>query len=106
MSYDVDMVIRQDEMQATVCECGNYTYNVRPMYSLAGIDGLYSLCGMRGHEAAPILDKAIAHMEANRAAHEKLNPSNGWGDYTGALNFLRKIRTGCGDYPNAYLSVS
>ena len=102
----MDMIIKQDDLSAVVCKCGNYTYNVSPMYRAAGIDGLGSLDGMRGSEAARLLDKAIVHMETNRAQHERMNPSNGWGDYNGALNFLRKIRMACGDYPNAYVSVS
>jgi hypothetical protein len=38
--------------------------------------------------------------------YELLNPDNGWGDYEGAVYFLKDILDACKNYPNARIEIS
>ena len=91
----------------TDIEVGNYTYNVNPMYARAmNIKGLSkALEGKKCKRLIPLLKGGIANMENNPDVYKRMNPENGWGDYEGALDFLRKIFNKCNEYPNYKVRV-
>ena len=105
MSYDVwaEMETGNEPMSS---EGINYTYNVSEMLTRAsGKDRfIYDfLTGMTCKDAVPILREAIQKMEDNPKEYKKLNPSNDWGDYDGCLEFLKKIKNICVNFPNAII---
>lgn len=111
MSYDVYLMASVDTgattgpLQITVEEIGNYTFNVGGMWRKALGCSLMELNDQKAGDVLPILDKAVAEMESNRAEYEAMNPPNGWGNYVGALNFLRRLQSGCRYHPKAKIVV-
>lgn len=85
----------------------NYTYNVSPMYykAFAGDEGIRGLDGCKCELAETILINAIEYMEQNKDEMIFLNPSNGWGDYWGALALLKKLQNWCISKPHAIIRV-
>jgi hypothetical protein len=113
MSYDVSLTINTGKADHEVVDCGNYTYNVSPMYRKAfplatkGIQlGINCLHDMRADAAAEILNVAIDAMVQNKEEYIALNPSNGWGNYDGALSFLCNIRSLCLIHPLCTVKIS
>jgi hypothetical protein len=85
----------------------NITHNVSRMWAKAGVfDALYDGGGKTAGEIAASLAAGVAHMESNRSDYIPLNPENGWGNYEGALDFLREYAGACRDNPKAVVSVS
>ena len=88
----------------------NVTYNVSPMFRLAleGVteDGLWGLNKMPHEQALSALEHAIRYFIEHRERLEGLNPSNGWGSYSSALEDLRAFRRWLEDNPGAVLEVS
>ena len=85
----------------------NYTHNVSRMWTKAGCwDALYESAGKRAGETLPVLDAAIAAMEADPDAYIALNPPNGWGDYESALHWLKRWREIVATDPDALIGVS
>ncbi len=109
MSYDI-WVGHSDEP-------GNITYNVDAMFALAlgepeagvrnGADVVFHLkspalkrfVDRPASEAIEPLRAAVARMEADPEAYRALNPPNGWGDYEGALDYLRRFLEACEEKP-------
>jgi hypothetical protein len=108
MSWDASMVVDTGgEYPAEVQDLGNYTWNVSEMfYAAFGADGLRTIEGKSGKDAVPIVRSAIAFMQDNGAAMRALNPKNGWGDYEGAIEFLKTILDGCLRHPKATVSLT
>lgn len=84
---------------------GNYTYNVSPMYRKAMNMSLSDFHGMNAKDAIMILENGIKEMECNGDEYEKLNPENGWGDYKGALNYIKRLLDSCRENPDAIIYV-
>lgn len=88
----------------------NYTYNVSKMYYDAfsdfGTDGIRMLSDRQGEACIPMLERAIQRMQDDKLKYLEWNPSNGWGNYQGALDLLRELLTWCQAAPKAYLSVT
>jgi hypothetical protein len=57
-------------------------------------------------QSLPTLQRAVTAMEADPEKYQAMNPANGWGDYEGALDYLRKLRDACAAYPNATIHIS
>lgn len=92
---------------ATVVEIGNYTSNVSRMWFEAlGGKSLSDLHGRSAVEALPALDKAVTAMETDPEKYKAMNPPNGWGNYDGALDYLRRLRDGCAQHPKTVVHVS
>lgn len=73
-------------------ESFNYTYNVSPMFYAAMPEkGIRVHYGMTGQQALVPLRQMREYFENNRAALVKMNPSNGWGSYDGALQFITDL---------------
>ncbi len=109
MSWDVS-IEGPENCNCTCCRVRraetncNYTYNVSPMFKEAGLS-IRELDGMLGADALPKVTAAISAMLADRAKYEPLNPPNGWGNYEGAIEFLRTIRGMCETAPMGRLHV-
>ena len=85
---------------------GNYTHNVTPMWSKAGVyDALYNSSGKKAKEILPELVNGILGMRNNPDEYKKLNPDNGWGDYDSALKFLRNFAKSCNEYPETIIGI-
>ena len=95
MSWDFGMEVDVGGKEpATLKYDRNYTYNVSPMfYEAMGGDGIASIEGKTGEEAAPLLSQAIKAMVEEPEKYKAMNPANGWGDYDGALELLRDLRS-------------
>ncbi len=110
MSYDIDLEIDTGGPEDTwpiAVEIGNYTSNVSPMWRTAlGGKSLREFHHASCSEAAGPLAEAVARMEADPAAYEEMNPSNGWGDYEGALAYLRALAEACAAHPKCRIRVS
>lgn len=105
MSYDVSLKIYTGNIDALVVDCGNYTSNVASMFHDAGV-GLQDMHDMTCRDAAPILKKGVQAMAADPKKYKAMNPKNGWGDYEGALDYLKGILGACETHPLATLDVS
>lgn len=57
-------------------------------------------------EAAGVLAAAVERMAANPDDYTPMNPENGWGDYEGALDFLRWMADTAAAYPMTTIKVS
>lgn len=106
MSWDIYITKIIDGKEVELAECGNYTYNVTPMYMKAMGLTLSELDRHNCKEVAEILKKGIKEMEKNPEEYKTLNPENGWGDYKGALNYLKTILKECRKWPSCMLMVT
>lgn len=98
---------RDEPHRAYITEWANITHNVAQMWRRAGCyDALYESEGKPAAEILPALNKAVDDMAANPATYRELNPSNGWGNYEGALEYLRTFRDRCAEHPKALVGVS
>jgi len=103
MSYDGWIMLRVSEDDAHELEdVGNYTSNVSPMWTHALTEAmggtrtpLSATEGWSCERAAPVLAQALAVMERDADALRALEPSNGWGDYAGALKYLGRVSALC-----------
>ena len=107
MSYDVSLEITVDTgTPYEVCLLDlNYTSNCAPMWRHAGAD-LREFDEAPASEAAGPLAEAVKRMETDPDTYRAMNPPNGWGDYEGALAFLRKIAEAGGAHNKATVRVS
>jgi hypothetical protein len=107
MSWDVSLQITNGHESADVEDCGNYTYNVSPMYYDAlGGTGLRGLDGLACAVALPLIQSAVAKMADDPAKYRAMDPPNKWGDYESALIWLRQIGEACERHPSAVVRVT
>ena len=113
MSYDVYLIPKESPETLTEQErdesivCGNYTFNVFKMLSKAfGCDDWKYIDGMKARIALKHIHNAIESMAYYPEMYEAMNPKNGWGSYSGALNWLTKIYSKCTKYPEYYIFIS
>lgn len=92
---------------------GNYTSNLGQLFydhlpekgpnGRAGLPGLHELTGAR---AAKLIGSALDKLDAaDRRDLVKYDAENGWGDYHGAIQFLRKIKAACEAAPRCRVHV-
>ena len=106
MSYDVWLTIDTGGPEpATVCDIGNMTSNVAPMWRLAGAD-LAEFDGKKAGDCLAALHHAIADMTVFPEKYEALNPPNGWGDAAGCLRYLSDVMLAFEKHPLATVVVS
>lgn len=108
MSYDVRLEIDTGgEYPAGVTDTRSPTYNLEPMFREALGMAMQTrgdepaLDGMLAANALPIIRAALARMAAEPDVFRALNPKNGWGDFEGAVEFLRWLQDACRDHPKA-----
>lgn len=107
MSYDIYLEIDTGGPEpATVYEIGNYTSNVARMWAKALGYRLADLHGKGAAESLPELERGVAAMESDPDGYRDMNPANGWGDYDGALDYLRQLRDGCARHPRTTIYIS
>lgn len=108
MSWAISLTKKHIRIVKDEIEVGYYTYNVSPMYTKAmDIPGLTDgLDGKKCCKMIKTLEKGIKNMEENPKDYKKLNPKNGWGDYEGALKFLKDILIACKKYPKYKIEVN
>lgn len=107
MSYDVSLGTYVRDRWYEIIEIGNMTSNVAGMWRLASpnTDGLKGLHGKRAGEAIQPLSQAILRMRADPDAYVPLEPSNGWGSYQGAMDFMEQILKQCRQHPWLVIEV-
>jgi hypothetical protein len=95
--------------QAPDCDM-NYTFNVAQMFyhALPNKDGIRGYDGKKGEEAIDELCQGLQWFDdpANAATIADLEPSNGWGDSSGAIRVLCTLIKWCRDHPKATLSIT
>lgn len=89
MSYDIS--IKREVYE------NNYTSNVYKMFVMAfgNNEGIKILNGMTMVEARKELTDAIKYFENNEEDLMIFNPTNGWGNYKGALDLLESMLINC-----------
>ncbi|RKN61884.1 hypothetical protein D7231_31930 [Streptomyces klenkii] len=111
MSYDISLWMKVDTggpepVEIELADIGNYTSNVGRMWVDALGHRLADLKDRTARDCIDALTRAVAAMESDPAKYEAMNPPNGWGDYDGALNYLRRLRDACLAHPNATVHIS
>jgi len=106
MSYTVWMIIDTGgKKPISIVDSINYTSNVSGMWEKALGFSLRELNGKLGLECIKSLTKAVKHMKENPSIYKPMNPSNRWGCYTNAMQFLRDILKWCRNNPKATLKM-
>lgn len=111
MSYDIALYLKVDTggsepVDYCAADIGNYTANVSGMWT----DALgYRLADLKGRTAGDCTDdlrRAVADMQNRPDHYRAMNPPNGWGDYEGALAYLRQLHDACCAHPKATVHIS
>ncbi len=106
MSYDVTFSHPKNYPAET---WRNYTSNVSPMWTEAMVgNNLGDLieAAETNADLIPMLRLGIANMEDHPDRFRAMNPRNGWGDYEGALAYLRWMLAMCEAVPGGNVEVS
>lgn len=85
----------------------NITHNVADMWRAAGCyDALYNSEGRLARDVIPTLCEAFCKMHRDPATYEAMNPSNGWGSYRVAMEFLSGLIQSFRRIPDGVIRVS
>lgn len=88
----------------------NITHNLGQMAAKSGCyEALWRPDGFgfeRAAEIVPVLQEALARLEAEPERFKAFNPANGWGTYDGFVQFVRAYLAACREWPEAKVSVS
>lgn len=111
MSYDISLYMTVDTggsqpVEICLADIGNYTSNVSRMWHEALGHRLADLDGRRAWNVTTDLQRAVLDMEMHPSVYRAMNPPNGWGDYDGALDYLRRLRDACIAHPKATIHIS
>lgn len=84
------------------------TYNLLPMYELAGWwkEPSSVLSGTKTSALVPTLKAAIKDMKDRESVYRKLNPPNGWGNYEDALQVTEQLLEACVIHPDGFIELS
>lgn len=114
MSYDIDVVVK------TTLHRDNYTCNVWQMYYDAW-DKVQDQLEIPSYEyvgdwrdaiqldqkySIPVLGAMIAQLKSDPEYYKEMNPSNGWGNYEGAIKFLEGAYKALQKNKDAYIEFS
>lgn len=103
------IAVLAEDMDDTVYEA-NITHNLGRMADVAGIyQALWRPEEINVTHAAqliPLLRDGLAKLQADPVHFEQFNPSNGWGSYTGFVQFVADYLAACEAYPEATVSIS
>lgn len=58
------------------------------------------------YQLVPVLKAGLERLKKDPEKFKALNPSNGWGDYDGLVNFVEEYLDSCKDNPDAIIHVS
>lgn len=106
MSYDIYLTINTGKEEVAIIDVGNYTSNIYGMYYEAFRRDWKFINGMVAGEALPDIKDAIKHMEKHPDKFKAMNPKNGWGDYEGALQYLKDLANYCEQNPICKIDIS
>ena len=88
----------------------NITHNLGAMAKEAGIyQQLWRPDEIGVTKAAELIEPlraGLTLLEGDEARFRKFNPSNGWGDYYGLVEFVRQYLAACESNPDADVRVS
>lgn len=111
MSLDVELYYQHGINKRTVSVFEwNITHNLNTMADEAGVYkhlwrpdeiGITS-----AGELVEPLKAGIALLESDPLRFKAFNPSNGWGDYDGLLEFCKAYLQACIEYPDALIYIS
>lgn len=89
---------------------GNITHNLNAMAAEAGV---YDVCWRpeengitKAEQLIEPLKKGLERLKAEPERFKALNPSNGWGDYDGLVEWLEAYLAACVENPNADVRAS
>lgn len=113
MSYDISLYLdvysgglwAPDVQSVCVADIGNYTSNAARMWTDALGHRLVDLKDKNAGESLPALTAAVDRMIAEPEHYRAMEPSNGWGDYDGALAYLTALRDACLVHPKAVIHI-
>ena len=106
MSWDVYLAINTGIKDCMVEDVRNVTYNNGKIFRKAlGGEGLGGLEGKNTSDALDSIRKAIEDIEANMGLYKELEPPNGWGGISDALDFLNKLYKDCKKHPLAKIKI-
>lgn len=106
MSWGVDIQVDHADGYVTWVEVvAGHTYNLTPMWRLAGVvdGGTRELDGRSCAEMKPVLASAVADAWSRPDAYRELDPPNGWGDFDGFLEILTRLARLCHEHPAGVL---
>jgi hypothetical protein len=109
MSYDVYVYVGVNRNEVF---WRNYTSNVGGMFGKASVGIWYDENIVPRYKDFPCpVMKAVAKliirsMRSDPGTYEAMNPKNGWGDYDGALKFMRAIYRACHRNPDGVFYIS
>jgi hypothetical protein len=108
MSYDVYLEVDAGGDEPVEAYWANYTSNCAPMWlrAMPDTDGLAGMDGIPAQVAGAYLEAGILRMETEPDEYRALNPSNGWGDFEGQLEFLQRLAVMCRKFPLAKVRIS
>jgi hypothetical protein len=111
MSLDIGLKLPVDSgnPEITFVDVGvdySATDNLAPMWRLAGCyEALYKSAGKTASEVLPMLRAALAKMQDSPADYKELIPSNRWGNYDMAVEFLALLIANFAKYPKGIIQV-
>jgi hypothetical protein len=83
----------------------NITHNLVPMAKAAGLyDYVWHPEGMGIYKAKELIDplrEGLHSLKLYPEKYKQYNPSNGWGDYEGFVQFIESYLSACYMYPEA-----
>ena len=106
MSYWVSLCINTGKENKEVVDIGNMTSNIAPMYYDAFGKDWKFINNQKCKDIIGFIEEAYLKMENNPDKYKAMNPSNGWGNYEGALEYLKSILKECEENPNCIISIS
>lgn len=106
MSYDIWLEADLGGHKPYVIdENHNHTSNTSRMWSAAGAD-LAEMDGLSAGECIPLLERAVADMNARPEFYATMNPPNGWGSNETYRAFLSSLLDFFRKAPRAKVVVS
>lgn len=88
----------------------NITHNLNRMADAAGIyEAMWHPDDIKVEKARDLIEplqKGLSKLKSDPDGFSRLNPSNGWGNYEGLVNFVEEYLAACMAYPDAEVSVS
>jgi hypothetical protein len=88
----------------------NITHNLVPMAIAAGIyKELWRPAEIGVYKAKQLiepLNNGLKLLKSDPERFQRMNPSNGWGDYKGLVRFVENYLDACREDPEAHVSVS
>ena len=88
----------------------NITHNLGTMAKAAGIyKHLWRPDEIGIAKASDLVEplrEGLMLLESDPEHFKAFNPSNGWGDYEGLVNFVKEYQTACARYPSAEVHIS